>query len=177
MGQGCAAVPNKYDPEMVAGVLAEHARALHDSAPKNAFEHIEAAFTDWLKAELDDKFLVSTTVQLVAYGIFATWLQSDDPTAIEWQHVRDGLGDTAIAEIVYSALAPSVTQHWQVASTLKSIAEVLRRVDRDALEVNFDNNAIEYFYEPFLAAYDPELRDRLGVWYTPKQIASYQVAR
>ena len=70
-----------------------------------------------------------------------------------------------------------MTQHWQVASTLESIAEVLRRVDRDALEVNFDNNAIEYFYEPFLAAYDPELRDRLGVWYTPKQIASYQVAR
>ncbi len=177
LGQGCAAVPNKYDPAMVAGVLAEYARALHDSAPEEAFQHIQAAFSDWLKADLDDKFLVSTTVQLVVYGIFATWLQSGGPAALEWQHVRDGLGDTAIAEIVYSALAPSVTQHWQVASTLTSIAEVLRRVDRDALAVDFDNNAIEYFYEPFLAAYDPKLRDRLGVWYTPQQIAAYQVAR
>ena len=177
LGQGCAAVPNKYDPAMVAAVLAEYARALHGSAPEEAFQHIQAAFSDWLKAELDDKFLVSTTVQLVVYGIFATWLQSKSPDSVEWQHVRDGLGDTAIAEIVYSALAPSVTQHWQVASTLQSIAEVLRRVDRDALAVDFDNNAIEYFYEPFLAAYDPKLRDRLGVWYTPQQIAAYQVAR
>ena len=177
VGRGCAAVPNKYAPAMVAGVLAEYARALHDSAPEEAFQHIQAAFSDWLKAALDDKFLVSTTVQLVVYGIFATWLQSGAPDALEWQHVRDGLGDTAIAEIVYSALAPSVTQHWQVAATLSSIAEVLRRVDRDALAVDFDNNAIEYFYEPFLAAYDPNLRDRLGVWYTPQQIAAYQVAR
>ena len=177
LGQGCAAVPNKHDPAKVAAVLAEYARALHDSAPDEAFLHIQAAFSDWLKAELDDKFLVSTTVQLVVYGIFATWLQSETPESVEWQHVRDGLGDTAIAEIVYSALAPSVTQHWQVASTLTSIAEVLRRVDRDALAVDFDHNAIEYFYEPFLAAYDPELRDRLGVWYTPQQIAAYQVAR
>src|SRR5208282_5484473 len=35
----------------------------------------------------------------------------------------------------------------------------------------------QYFYEPFLEAYDPELRKALGVWYTPREIVKYQVAR
>ena len=37
--------------------------------------------------------------------------------------------------------------------------------------------AITYFYEPFLEAYDPELRKSLGVWYTPPEIVRYQVLK
>ena len=33
-----------------------------------------------------------------------------------------------------------------------------------------DADAVQYFYEPFLAAFDPELRRQLGVWYTPREI-------
>ena len=34
-----------------------------------------------------------------------------------------------------------------------------------------------YFYEPFLEAFDPDLRKRLGVWYTPSEVVRYMVAR
>lgn len=37
--------------------------------------------------------------------------------------------------------------------------------------------AITYFYEPFLEAFDPQLREDLGVWYTPPEIVRYQVQR
>ena len=37
--------------------------------------------------------------------------------------------------------------------------------------------AITYFYEPFLEAFDPQLREELGVWYTPPEIVRYQVRR
>ena len=36
---------------------------------------------------------------------------------------------------------------------------------------------MQYFYEPFLEAYDPELRKQLGVWYTPREVVRYMVAR
>ena len=36
---------------------------------------------------------------------------------------------------------------------------------------------MQYFYEPFLEAYDPELRKELGVWYTPPEVVDYMVAR
>ncbi|MDE2917722.1 MAG: N-6 DNA methylase [Paracoccaceae bacterium] len=34
-----------------------------------------------------------------------------------------------------------------------------------------------YFYEPFLEAFDPDLRKELGVWYTPGEVVRYMVAR
>ena len=34
-----------------------------------------------------------------------------------------------------------------------------------------------YFYEPFLEAFDPDLRKQLGVWYTPVEVVRYMVAR
>ncbi len=42
----------------------------------------------------------------------------------------------------------------------------LDRVDRAAFFSSFDDKfAVQYFYEPFLAAFDPALRKDLGVWY------------
>ena len=34
-------------------------------------------------------------------------------------------------------------------------------------------DAVQYFYEPFLAEFDPELRKDFGVWYTPPEIVRY----
>src|SRR5437660_8116597 len=56
--------------------------------------------------------------------------------------------------------------------------DVLSRVDRKAFFENFEEgHAVQYFYEPFLEAFDPELRKELGVWYTPTEVVQYMVAR
>ncbi len=165
------------NPSEVAALLASYARALADVLPQDALESIRQGFKNWLKADLDGEFLVSTTVQAVVYGMFATWLESDSPDRFRWQDARDGLDIDVMADIVYSALSPQVVSAPRAGRLLDGIAGVLRRVDRDGLAEQFDNRAIEYFYEPFLAAYDSKLRDKLGVWYTPAKIAAYQVAR
>ena len=40
-----------------------------------------------------------------------------------------------------------------------------------------EGEAVPYFYEPFLAEFDPKLRKQLGVWYTPSEVVRYMVAR
>ena len=51
-------------------------------------------------------------------------------------------------------------------------------MDRSAFFARFNEGAaVPYFYEPFLAAFDPDLRKRLGVWYTPSEVVRYMVAR
>ena len=40
-----------------------------------------------------------------------------------------------------------------------------------------EGEAVPYFYEPFLEAFDPDLRKQLGVWYTPVEVVRYMVAR
>ena len=57
-------------------------------------------------------------------------------------------------------------------------AAALDRVDREAFFDRFnEGEAVPYFYEPFLEAFDPALRKQLGVWYTPAEVVRYMVAR
>ena len=57
-------------------------------------------------------------------------------------------------------------------------AAALNRVDTDAFFDRFnEGEAVPYFYEPFLEAFDPDLRKQLGVWYTPPEVVRYMVAR
>lgn len=72
-----------------------------------------------------------------------------------------------------SRLAPLGLIH-----TLDRVGDAMNRIDRDEFFMQFDaGDAIQHFYEPFLEAYDPELRKEMGVWYTPKEIVSYMVER
>ena len=174
---GCAQRQVARGAPEVARLLAVHAKELANVLPGESLGVIRGAFKVWLGAELDEKFLVSTTVQAVVYGMFAKWLESDTPEQFKWEEVRERLGVGAIGEIVYSALGPGVVGRPGIESLLEGIAGVLRRTDQKGLAEQFDGQAIEYFYEPFLAEYDPALRDSLGVWYTPPEIAAYQVAR
>ena len=53
-------------------------------------------------------------------------------------------------------------------------AAALDRVDRAEFFSRFnEGEAVPYFYEPFLEAFDPALRKQLGVWYTPTEVVRY----
>jgi predicted helicase len=61
---------------------------------------------------------------------------------------------------------------------LDSAGAVLNRVKRaQFFSVFEEGNAVQYFYEPFLEAFDPNLRKELGVWYTPREVVKYMVSR
>ena len=65
-------------------------------------------------------------------------------------------------------------REWKLDEVLAWAGEMLSRVDRASFFAKFkDAEAVQYFYEPFLQAFDPELRKQLGVWYTPPKIVQY----
>ena len=73
---------------------------------------------------------------------------------------------------------PGRLQPLGLVEVLDWTAAVLDRVDREAFFSRFnEGEAVPYFYEPFLEAFDPELRKQLGVWYTPAEVVRYMVAR
>ena len=107
LAAGCVERRTISEPAEAAELLASHARALANVLPEDALGPIKRGFKDWLKADLDDEFLVSTTVQAVVYGMFATWLESGSPGEFRWQDARDGLDLEVIAEIVYRPCRPA----------------------------------------------------------------------
>ncbi len=73
---------------------------------------------------------------------------------------------------------PSNLKQLDLVEVLDWTASVLNRVVREEFFQRFsEDHAVQYFYEPFLQAFDPELRKELGVWYTPQEIVKYMVER
>ena len=73
---------------------------------------------------------------------------------------------------------PGRLQPLGLVEVLDWTAAALDRVDRPAFFARFnEGEAVPYFYEPFLEAFDPALRKQLGVWYTPAEVVRYMVAR
>ena len=83
-----------------------------------------------------------------------------------------------LAELFHQASNPASLAGLELPEVLDWTGTILNRVDRAAFFTAFEeHHAVQYFYEPFLEAYDPELRKQLGVWYTPREVVRYMVAR
>src|SRR5437870_6979767 len=72
---------------------------------------------------------------------------------------------------------PSQLEMLDIRRPLEWAEATLGRTSWEQFSASFSGDTVNYFYEPFLEAYDPNLREQLGVWYTPREIIRYQVSR
>lgn len=131
-----------------------------------------------------EHFFRSSLVQTLFYGVFSAWvLWCKRPTTglkdkFNWHEAAWSLHVPMIRTLFEQLATPSKLQALGLEEVLDWTQTALNRVDRGAFFSNFEeHHAVQYFYEPFLAAYDPVLRKRLGVWFTPPEIVRYMVAR
>jgi hypothetical protein len=169
-------------PKQVANLLAYHARRMRDAIngagdPDEMLASLRSALNNGLHIELSGEHLVPTVVQTLVYGVFAAWLETDEPDNFDWMQASYRSAVPVFAEILHEALRPALLRECDLVPHLKNVESVLHWTDRETFTAQFDGDAIQYFYEPFLAEFDPVLRGDLGVWYTPREIADYQVAR
>lgn len=178
----CAVRGSIRKPQRVAQLLAYHGRLmmeeiLSSESPATLLAPIETSFRTGLDMKLEENMLVPTTVQTLVYGLFAAWLDDEDPHGFEWIGASYGLSLPVYADMVHAILTPKFVRECNLPARLEAAARMLSWVDRDAFQSAFSGGAIEYFFEPFLAEFDEHLRDKLGVWYTPAPVADYQVAK
>ena len=129
-------------------------------------------------------FFYSTLVQTLFYGLFSAWVlwaESDDAKsgrAFAWQTAVWYLRVPLLSALFGQITQPTKLRPLGLVEVMDWAEAALARVDRAAFLARFEETeAIQYFYEPFLAAFDPALRDELGVWYTPREIVRYMVER
>lgn len=179
-------------PEDLAWFLASYAREargrVEESASLPALEGFKNALEEALGMKFEDEkgehFFQATLVQTLFYGVFSSWvLWSREnwgrPEAkFDWHNTAWTLHVPMIASLFDQIATPKRLKPLGVDEVLDWAGMVLNRVDRPAFFSRFEEeHAVQYFYEPFLKAYDPELRKALGVWYTPPEIVQYQVER
>jgi Type ISP C-terminal specificity domain/N-6 DNA Methylase len=179
-------------PRDLAWFLASYARdarARIDRADMNDLATIRAGFEQALgltfEGERGEHFFRSTLVQTLFYGLFSAWvLWTKTPRArrpfptFSWKGAIWSLTVPMIRALFQEIVTPTQTSQLDLEDVLDWAEATLNRVDPDEFFKRFEEeNAVQYFYEPFLEAFDPDLRKQLGVWYTPPEIVRYMVAR
>ncbi len=182
------------DPKDVAWFLASYARTArlrleHRDLPAldQLREQLEEALGLKFEGERGDHFFRSTLVQTLFYGMFASWVlwtreqastQAGRGGRFEWETASATLHVPMVSELFYQFSNPGKLRDLHIAEVLEWAEEVLNRVVRTEFFRCFaEDHAVQYFYEPFLEAFDPQLRKELGVWYTPDEVVKYMVAR
>ncbi len=179
------------EPRDLAWLLASYARdglarvEANGDAPSLATVRsaLEEALGVKFEGDRGAAFFRSTLVQTLFYGVFSAWVlwsrQKPPPTGpFNWHEAVWHLRAPVLQALFQQVSAPSQLQPLDLVEVLDWTAAALDRVDRDAFFDRFDEGeAVQYFYEPFLEAFDPDLRKQLGVWYTPTEVVRYMVAR
>ena len=179
------------EPRDLAQLLASYARdglarveAAGDAASLNAVRiALEEALGVKFEGERGVAFFRSTLVQTLFYGVFSAWVlwarQTPPPVGrFNWHESVWHLRAPVLRALFQQLSDPGRLQPLGLVEVLDWTAAALDRVDRDAFLAKFnEGEAVPYFYEPFLEAFDPALRKQLGVWYTPSEVVRYMVAR
>ena len=179
------------EPKDVAWLLASYARdglaRVERAGDTTTLAAVRTALEESLGVRFEGDhgaaFFRSTLVQTLFYGVFSAWVlwarQTPAPTgAFNWHDAVWHLRAPVLRALFQQLSDPGKLQPLGLVEVLDWTASALNRVERDAFFARFgEGEAVPYFYEPFLQAFDPDLRKQLGVWYTPAEVVRYMVAR
>lgn len=179
-------------PKDLAADLARHAREAKRILARHAADDLkplqdafEAALGLSFEGEKGLDFFRSSLVQTLFYGLFSGWMlwrqglpKGKKPPVFNWKDASDHLALPLIGDLFDEVAKPKRLGELGLREPLEWAASSLHRVNHAEFFKSFDaDHAITLFYEPFLEAFDPELRKQLGVWYTPPEIVTYMVER
>lgn len=185
-------------PADLAKILARQARDAKEALPED-LKPLKPLLDDYRQAlglafDIDDekgaRFFRSSLVQSIVYALFAAWILWDKEASADVVFDIDDahkfLPIPFLDALLHDIRHPSRMKHLGLEPHLVRAIATLNRVDRPlfrgrmtfpTIDGETSIAAITYFYEPFLEAFDPKLREDLGVWYTPPEIVRYQVRR
>jgi len=179
------------EPKDLAWLLASYARdglaRVEAAGDAPSLKAVRSALEEALGVRFEDekgaRFFHSTLVQTLFYGVFSAWVlwarQTPVPAGrFDWRTAVWHLRAPVLRALFQQLSDPGRLQPLGLVEVLDWTAAALDRVDRAAFFARFaEGEAVPYFYEPFLEAFDPALRKQLGVWYTPSEVVRYMVAR
>ena len=189
------------EPKDLAWLLASYARdgLSRVEAAGNALSlltvrsALEEALGIRFKGERGERFFRSTLIQTLFYGIFSAWVlwsreergkggplfeAGHGPQRFRWREAVWYLRAPVLRALFGQLSDPGRLKPLGLVEVLDWTSAALNRVDQGAFFSRFnEGDAVPYFYEPFLEAFDPALRKQLGVWYTPSEVVRYMVTR
>jgi hypothetical protein len=181
-------LPAKFTAESLARELATRTRFLRDQVIKEELRETSSlgakkilgfyeAFQRHLIFNLKPDEFADLYAQTITYGLFAARTRANGAfnRILAYDLIPKTIG---ILRDIFHFISFDPPE--QLQATVDDVAEVLAVADvRNILHQYFKegkgSDPIFHFYETFLAEYNPQERERRGVYYTPEPVVSYIV--
>ncbi|MDD5748854.1 MAG: N-6 DNA methylase [Actinomycetota bacterium] len=138
------------------------------------------AFKDNLIPDLSAGQFADMYAQTIAYGLFAARCNQSTGSGFTRQNAAYLLPKTNpfLRKLFNQIAGPDLDD--RIAWLVDDLAQLLAQADMEAVLKDFGKRTakedpVVHFYETFLAAYDPKVREMRGVYYTPEPVVSYIV--
>lgn len=176
-------------PEPLAERMAALTHLIHDLIVESfrsgqatpTIRNWHRAFADTLLPDLSEDDFADMFAQTLAYGLFSARIMSGGSTkqfdrAAAQKHIPKT--NPFLRDFFYLITGPSLDEE-PFAGFVADLVQTLALTDVYALLENFGRRGTRdpmlHFYETFLAAYDPKLRELRGVYYTPEPVVGWLV--
>lgn len=165
-------------PAQLAGVLAPLCRLLRDQVKESLSDPqspLVQLATDWralLFPDADDEQFADAYAQTVTYALLLA--KADGAPSLDAGTAAATLGTAhgLLARALQVLTDPAVDI--EIGSALRLLERTIGAIASKTLSGKAPDPWL-YFYETFLAAYDPRLRKNAGVYYTPVEVVRCQV--
>ena len=141
-----------------------------------------ASFRETLLPELKEGEFADIFAQTLAYGLFAARIQTAHAsTAFSREQASYAVPrSNPFLRSIFSQMAgadmPEVFA-WAVDDIVRLLEHAdMGKIMSDIGHATGQDDPVVHFYETFLAAYDPSLRESRGVYYTPEPVVRYIVS-
>jgi hypothetical protein len=138
------------------------------------------AFAQTLLPELTEEDFADMFAQTLAYGLFSARIMGGGAKGFDRAAAQKHIPKTNpfLRDFFYLITGPDLDDE-PFAGFVADIVQTLALTDVYALLENFGRRGTRdpmlHFYETFLAAYDPKLRELRGVYYTPEPVVGWLV--
>jgi len=136
-------------------------------------------FQDYLLPNLKSGEFADIYAQTLAYGLFAARVSAPREVQFNRSSAYQHLSANRFLRKLFLDVGEEL-ENTLIAPFLDDLASLLARADLAAILKDFGKRTrtedpVVHFYETFLAAYDPKLRESRGVYYTPEPAVQFIV--
>jgi hypothetical protein len=165
-------------PKRLADTLAPLCRLLRDAAlaavqmERSAMHMLAEEWRHYLFADADEQQFADAYAQTVTYALLLARVEGAENLRA---HAADQLDERhGLLAQVLRILAQKESRG-EVEVPIDLLERTIAAVDPSMMSGGGKTDPWLYFYEDFLAAYDPKLRNNRGVYYTPAQVVQAQI--
>jgi predicted helicase len=154
--------------------------ALKQDSENSSLQSQLKSFREVLLRDLTNEQFADMYAQTITYGMFTARYNTNNIQGFSRQSAAYELPKTnPFLRKTFGHIAGFDLDE-RIAWIVDDLAEMLRRSDMASILQDFGKKTrtedpVVYFYENFLAEYDPKLRKSRGVYYTPEPVVSYLV--